>query len=85
MVKIVFEGHTNSVTTAVALSEHILTASSDFTVQLYDLAGERVRTFEGHGVWVCSVFVRDDWLVTGSYDKTARLWRLSTGEHSARQ
>jgi WD40 repeat protein len=44
--------------------------------------GWHLRTFEGHSFWVDSVKISPDgrWGLSGSYDKTLRLWDLTSGE-----
>ena len=36
-----------------------------------------VKTFEGHSFWVNSVFVSGDYLFTGSWDWTAKMWDIN--------
>ena len=44
--------------------------------------GECTRTFEGHYMTVSSVAISEDgkWVVSGSDDKTVKLWNLETGD-----
>ena len=70
----------------------LATASADHTVKLWaktDAAGERDkesyslwRTLVGHQRWVWDCVFNSDgeYLLTGSSDNTAKLWRLSNGE-----
>lgn len=57
---------------------HILTASDDRTVRLWDIpAGGSVNVLEGHEDYVRAGVVSNDnpnLLLTGSYDQTVRLW-----------
>jgi dipeptidyl aminopeptidase/acylaminoacyl peptidase len=56
----------------------ILTGSNDTTARLWDLGGNIIREFKGHGIWVHSAAFSPDGktILTGSRDKTARLWDL---------
>ena len=75
------EGHSDGVD-CVALSpdrRHVASASRDKTVRIWDLmAGQQVAVLEGHSERVTSVAW--PWsdggvcLVSGSYDKTVRVW-----------
>ncbi len=75
------EGHSHGVD-CVALSpdqRHVASASRDKTVRIWDLmAGQQVAVLEGHSERVTSVAW--PWsdggvcLVSGSYDKTVRVW-----------
>jgi len=58
------------------------TALPDNTAKLWEAAtGSELRTFSGHEGEVHSVAFSPDGtkLLTGSWDKTAGLWRVSTG------
>jgi len=48
--------------------------------------GQEVRRFTGHRNWVRSVAVTPDgrYVVSGSDDKTVRLWDLATGQEVRR-
>jgi serine/threonine protein kinase len=65
--------------------EHIASASG-FTVRLYDVRGQEVRRYSGHtGSIKCLAFSPDGKrLITGSDDKTIRLWDVSTGREVQR-
>ncbi len=86
-------GHTDTVN-AVAYSPdgtRIATASSDNSTIIWEVPpaqpegvaadGRRLHTLGGHWRWVMAVSFSPDGrtLVTGSYDKTARLWDVQTG------
>jgi len=47
-----------------------------------DTVSSPVRTFSGHTDWVTSVAISPDgqFVLSGSYDKTLKLWNLETGE-----
>ena len=46
---------------------------------LYTAPTALLRTLEGHAGFVCSVAVADGTIVSGSWDVTVRVWRLSDG------
>lgn len=76
----------------------IISASDDHSIHLYDPArGEQMRKLEGHegGVWAlatCSRLIPStnpaappryhDTLVSGSTDRTVRIWNLDTGRNT---
>eukprot|EP00457_Paulinella_chromatophora_P006120 gb/GEZN01006138.1/.p1 GENE.gb/GEZN01006138.1/~~gb/GEZN01006138.1/.p1 ORF type:complete len:381 (+),score=49.24 gb/GEZN01006138.1/:28-1143(+) len=60
----------------------LVTCGKDKKVSVwYTSNGERLGTFNGHdgGVWDCDISWDSKRLVTGSSDRTARLWDLETG------
>ncbi len=65
--------------------EHFASASG-FTVRLFDVRGQEVRRFSGHtGSIKCLAFAADGRrLLTGSDDKTLRLWEVSSGREVLR-
>ena len=77
-------GHSKDVT-SVAFSpdaKTLLSASSDKTLRLWDLAtGREIRKFEGHSKEVTSVAFSPDGktALSGSEDDTLRLWDLRSG------
>lgn len=54
--------------------------SKDCTAFLVDSEGGPVQQFVGHGGPVCSLAERGSQLITGSWDGTAKVWDLATGE-----
>jgi WD40 repeat protein len=60
----------------------LASASSNETVEIWDVQGNKINTLEGHDRYVQSVkFSPDgDWIVSGSADESVRLWNLETGE-----
>eukprot|EP00053_Salpingoeca_punica_P013743 m.124455 g.124455 ORF g.124455 m.124455 type:complete len:752 (+) comp16292_c0_seq2:70-2325(+) len=84
-----FEGHTryvNAIDFGAVSAEHplglVATGSLDTTVLLHSVAlgGAAVLQLNGHEKNVCSVrFCSGDRLLTASWDKTARLWDIRTG------
>lgn len=69
-------------------ARYLATVNPDYkTLQLWEVeTGKAVRRFEGHSEPVYSVnFSRDGkYLITGSKDKTARLWEVASGQERLR-
>jgi WD40 repeat protein len=60
-----------------------LSASSDWTLRLWDVAsGESLRTFSGHTGWVsgCAFSPNGRLALSASGDNTLRLWDVASGE-----
>lgn len=65
-----------------AKGNQMLTAETGNVVNLWDMASEKIiRSFPGHGKPITSMCISADgrYLLSGSRDKTARLWDVSTG------
>lgn len=80
---ITISGHTDAVNT-VAINETYL-ASAGRDIRLWDIESHKLlRVFDGHTDEITSVmFAGDNRLVSGSWDKTARVWDTETGENLA--
>jgi WD40 repeat protein len=88
-----FQGHSDSVR-SVAFSRNgrwIVSGSRDHSVRIWDIGASlaprnAARCLTGHLSWVWAVAVgkgeregqEDGWIVSGSWDKTVRIWRLDT-------
>ncbi|KAF9479274.1 YVTN repeat-like/Quino protein amine dehydrogenase [Pholiota conissans] len=77
-----FPAHGSSVVTCLIFSHgRIISASDDHSIHVYSpVTGEPLLKLEGHdgGVWALAAC--KDTLVSGSTDRTVRLWDLSTGK-----
>lgn len=57
------------------------TGGKDFRIMIVDLEGRLVKELVGHSNTVCSLYQSiETELVSGSYDGTARVWNIETGE-----
>ncbi len=76
---LLLEGHKGQVLAVAFLRKDLLaTASSDFTVRLWDPATGQQRTvFRGHGsvVWSLACHPETNTLVSGSWDRTVKIWK----------
>ena len=67
-------------------TDDVISGGDDKAVKLWHRANPTadyicVRTFEGHAKSVTSVAVMDNrYVVSGSADKTVKIWSLNTGE-----
>ena len=91
------EGHTDEVTAVCVTTDgrHVVSGSTDKSIRLWGLADKpirlwglttascEVRTFNGHRDAVICVCATPDGgeIVSGSCDKSVRIWTLATGEH----
>lgn len=60
-----------------------VSGSSDFVAQVWDLrSGKCLQTLEGHGGKITGVAVTSDGrrALTGSWDRTAKLWDLGSND-----
>ena len=60
---------------------NIITASDDHTIHIHSPSGHLLQSLEGHtgGVWALSLHSDSRTLVSGSTDKSTRIWDLHTG------
>jgi WD40 repeat protein len=61
---------------------YVASASADNTVNIWEaLTWTSIRRYLGHSNWVFSLDqIDNDTMVSGSNDKTIRIWKISTGE-----
>lgn len=75
-----FPAHGHSVVTCLIFSHgRIISASDDHSIHVYSpITGEQLMSLDGHegGVWALAA--SNDTLVSGSTDRTVRIWDLST-------
>lgn len=55
------------------------TGEQSGTINHLDLSGNLIATFTGHSSTVCSLECTDTELLSGSWDATAKLWDINTG------
>ncbi|MHA1572890.1 MAG: hypothetical protein ACTSX8_02750 [Alphaproteobacteria bacterium] len=75
-------GHTEAVKALVEWQELLASCSLDYTIRLWNAAGECVRVLEGHTGGVMCLAVYGDLLASGSRDCSMRLWNAA-GECTA--
>ncbi|MDP2439351.1 MAG: WD40 repeat domain-containing protein [archaeon] len=76
------EGHAGIVrSVAISRDGTVLSASDDSTLRIWSSSGELLHCCVGHSAWVRSVSCSPDGRIalTGGYDRTARLWDVSSG------
>jgi len=61
---------------------YVASASKDFTVNIWDtLTWTSIQRYKNHTNWVLSLDqIDNDTMVSGSWDNTIRIWKISTGE-----
>ena len=73
--------HDDSVIDMSVDGDRLAAGCSGAKVTLWDLeTRERLRVLRGHGNGIRSVFLRGDLVLSGSRDKTVRLWNATTGQ-----
>jgi len=79
------DGHTGAVTSVTFSPDdtHVVSGSSDNTLQLWDAVSAHLNTLKGHTGWVYSVAFSPDGMrvVSGSDNTTLRLWDAVSGAH----
>ena len=82
--KVVCGGHTGNVMSAAFRphSTQVALASADGTVKIRDSQGNELFTCRGHGRSVAHVVYGADgqWIVSGGYDNTLRVWDADSGK-----
>jgi WD40 repeat protein len=74
------EGHSGPLAFS-ADGQRLITSSNDIAKVRDTKTGKEVATLEGHSVGIFSLAVSPDsrWVLTGSFDRTAKLWRSNGG------
>ena len=67
-------------------SKYVATVGDDTAVRIWDVAsGEQIAEAFEHFLFVKAVVWRDDFLVTGSWDRTAIIWDVTNGVPTVRE
>jgi len=45
-------------------------------IRAFDIETGQVKQYQGHNSWVLCLEVYEDWLLSGSDDKTIRIWDI---------
>lgn len=77
----VFSGTGNSETRTLSIGEdHVVTGRSDHAVCVYEIvSGQLKQILTGHVDQIVCVVQAHGWVISGSRDKTARIWDLQSG------
>jgi len=78
-----FEFHSDRVRCLIGLEDgdSYVSASDDSTMKRWDEQGRTLQTFLGHTQLILKVIeLRRDILVSGSFDRTLKVWNTSSGE-----
>jgi F-box and WD-40 domain protein 1/11 len=68
-------GHRGPVTAIQLRGNHLVSASSDGLIKLWDVStGELIREFRGHRSGLACIQYDGERIVSGSSDKTIRVW-----------
>lgn len=75
----IFKTYQSDMTQLAIKNRTIFTSSDDQTIKVFGANGEFLKKFIGHNGGVWTFDLSSDMLVSGSTDKTARIWSLSLG------
>lgn len=74
-------GHAQNVVTCLQFdTERIVSGSDDHTIHIYSPSGHLERRLTGHDGGVWALMYSGNTLVSGSTDRTVRVWNMETGE-----
>ena len=81
-IKIMKDVHQGTIHQLAISDRYIASASSDHTIKLQDLQISQGQFLTGHRDTVLSVAIspNNQWLASGSIDRTIRIWHLPSGE-----
>ncbi len=81
-IKIIHDVHRGTIHQLAISDRYIASASADHTVKLQDLQTSQSQFLTGHRDTVLAVAIspNNQWLATGSIDRTMRLWHLPSGQ-----
>lgn len=76
--KTIFKTNQSDITHLIIHQNHIYISSDDQSLKVFDFNGNMIKSFLGHlgGIWTFDIL--NNRLVTGSTDKTARIWDNET-------
>lgn len=76
--------HPCAVLSVASVTGCAATGAADFKVRIFNSGGEMLKSLEGHTGWVlCLSPLGKDCLVSGSGDKSVRIWEVSSGTEVA--
>ena len=56
--------------------KYIFVSGIEPIIRAFDIETGQVKQYQGHDSWVLCLEVFDEWLISGSDDKTIRIWDI---------
>lgn len=75
---ITFNTKQQDMTQLSVLKDQIIISSDDGSLKIFDFSGAILKTLSGHSSGIWTFDVCGEYLVTGSTDKSARIWNLES-------
>ncbi len=73
-------GHAGGVRSLTTHNGNIVSGSSDYTIKIWDLKTNKVRTLTGHTNIINSLVIHNEKIISGSADNTIKIWDLKTNK-----
>lgn len=79
-----YDGHINNSRVLLRWNDYIVSGGKDFKIIIWEKNGSIVQSFSGHsdGIWGIDILQEKGLIVSGSSDKTVRVWQFHSEDSS---